>query len=125
LPIPGYRSQALAATIRRPHADQRLDRPPLVHRRVGLGDAVEVGLEVEHETGVDPTLEDVLEKLRDVGANRGRPTEEALVAKEHLLQRRFHAVRHADVSDHRTRSRRTGAGRDHLVESFGREIPEA
>src|SRR5438128_779577 len=46
--------------------DERLDRPALVHRGVGSGDAIEVRFEVEDSTGVDPPTEDVLEKFGQV-----------------------------------------------------------
>jgi len=54
----------------RPHPHERLDRPPLVHRRVGLTDIVEIRLEVEDAPWVDAPLEDIVEQLRQVGAYR-------------------------------------------------------
>lgn len=45
--------------------DERLDRPPLVHRLVSLDDMIEVRLEVEDTTRVDLAREDVGEERRD------------------------------------------------------------
>src|SRR5690606_25690457 len=48
-----------AALIRLPsHAQQRLDRPPLVHRAVRLGSVLERHLEVEDLPGIDLPLPD-------------------------------------------------------------------
>src|SRR5438128_7742110 len=55
----------------RSHPHERLDRPALVHRRIGVGDMVEVGLEVEDAAGVDVPGEDFLEELGQVPADRG------------------------------------------------------
>ena len=46
-------SSSLQARSQRTHPDQRLDGAALVHRRVGVGDVVEVGLVVEDQAGVD------------------------------------------------------------------------
>src|SRR2546421_149522 len=85
-------SSSVQFVTRKPPSDaadrqQRLDRAPLVHRGVGLADAVEVGVEVEHETGVGPALDHVVDELRNVGAGRRRTSEYALVAEEHLVDR--------------------------------------
>ena len=65
-------SSSVQSVIRRADPDERLDGAAFVHRRVGVGDAVEVGLVVEDEAGVDGAVEDVVEQLGDVDAGRVR-----------------------------------------------------
>src|SRR5437773_1739713 len=54
----------------RPDPHERLDRPTLVHGGVGLGDPLQVGLEVEDPAGIDAALQDIVEQLGDVHAHR-------------------------------------------------------
>ena len=55
------RARASLRRSERPDPHERLDRAPLVHRGVRVGDPVEVGLVVQDATGVDAALEDVAE----------------------------------------------------------------
>src|SRR5690349_470736 len=60
-PAPGIAEALLGMPSRRAYADERLDRPALVHRRVRIGNVLEAGLEVEDTSGVESPLEDVVE----------------------------------------------------------------
>jgi hypothetical protein len=82
------------------------DGPALVHSGVSVRDVVQVGLVVEHQTGVDRAAEDVAEQLGDVDASWRRTAPPADVAEERL--RRWHVtVRYAH---HAHRRARTGNG---------------
>src|SRR5438552_14650876 len=84
----------------RPDPNERLDRPALVHGRIGFGDPLEVGLEVEDPAGIDAALEDIGEQVRDVRANRGGAAAQPDVTEEHRGDRHLDAVGDADVADH-------------------------
>src|SRR5213593_2669321 len=62
--------------------DHDLDRLPLVHRPVPVRDLVEADDAVEDAAWFDPAVEDVREKLLDVGACRSRPAADGDVAEE-------------------------------------------
>ena len=47
--------------------------PPLVHRGVGICDVVERQGEVEHLPGVDLSVDDQLDQVREEAANGRRP----------------------------------------------------
>src|SRR4051794_6813071 len=98
----------------RTDADERLDGAPFVHGGVRLGGAVEVGLVVEHEAGIDRSGEDVVEELGDVDASRGRTAAPADVAEERLVERHG-AVGDADDADRGAGPRDRGGGLDRLL----------
>src|SRR5712691_7882439 len=96
-------------------AHERLDRAPLVHRPVGLGDVVEVGLEVKDETWVDPPREDVVEEVGNVGTDRRRAALDPNVAVEHAGHRQLDIVRYPDIAHGRARSGDGHGRRDRIV----------
>ncbi len=65
-------------------AEETLDCASLVHRRVGLADLLEVGLEVEHPAGVDAACEDVFEQFVNVLACWGDSAADADVVPENV-----------------------------------------
>src|SRR3954453_2454662 len=106
------------------YTDQRLDRAAFVHRFVRVGNAVEVGLVVEHTPRVDAAFEHVVERFRDVGARRGGTTQDALRPVEQLRRRELDSVRDADVADHgaRSRNRERGLHRLASADAFERRV---
>ena len=106
------------SAIRRADPDEGLDGAPVVHRRVGLGDVVGLGLEVEDKAGVDAAVEDVVEQFWDVAAVRGGTEVPADVAEEDVRERYLDAVR-----GHRRRRRSSRAGRSRTWCSIDCAVP--
>src|SRR4051812_18201732 len=120
---PGPMTTTTTLMMRSSHGidpDERLDGPPFVHGRVRLGRAVEVGLVVEHEPGVDASFEDVVEELGDVDACWGGAAAPADVAEERLVERHL-PVGDTDDADGRAGPGDGGSGLDRLLRAYALE----
>src|SRR2546425_8679635 len=83
---------------------QGLDGTTSIHRGVGVGDVLEVGLEVEDAPGMDAALQDIVEELGDVPAHGRYAATQPDVAEDHGLDRHLHAMRSADGAHDRARA---------------------
>ena len=96
------------------YPDHGLDGAPFVHRSVGLGGLLEVGLVVEDHTGIDGPFEDVGHQLGDVEPRWCRSASPADVGEERRVER-DRAVGDADDADDGTGSGGRRGGVDGLL----------
>src|SRR6478672_10130115 len=99
----------------RPDSNQRLDRTALIHRGVRLRDAVEVGFVVECASGVDATLENIVEQVGDVPAHRGDAAPQPDVSEDHRVDRHLDVVGRADCAHDRAGTCDRKRGRHRLA----------
>src|SRR5436190_7158561 len=91
--------RARAAGLNASGRQQRLDRPPLVHRAVALGNLLQWQREVEHLARVDLAALHEVDQLRQIAANRRRSAVQVRVGVKQLRAVELHTVRDADVAD--------------------------
>ena len=84
--------------VRQLRLQQRLDRPTLVHRAVALGDLRQRQYQVEHLSRIDGPVEDEIDQLRQILANRRGATVQMDMREEQLLPIERHTVWHTDVA---------------------------
>lgn len=84
-------------------AQQCLDRAPLVHRAIAVGDPIERQHEIEHFPWIDRSLDDKLDQLRQIPAHRRRPPVQMDVREEQLpaIEREYRAARRRSPRSHR------------------------
>jgi hypothetical protein len=84
----------------RSELDHHLDSLAVVHRTIAIGDTVDARNAIEHQTGLDATVQYVGHQFVHVGTNRRRAAGDGEVVVERWLRARDRRLlRHADAAD--------------------------